>query len=135
MSELSREEFAVWVSKSFKDALTGLALDPEDQIAAHSPFCVMCELRSDYDTYSRMYLDLYEATLDAARLGLVRLLVDGRAVDHYECWDTNVLRSKPWQEQRTVARKLLESFGWPLEKLPPLVEDEQGVWRRADTVD
>jgi len=120
-----------WVEEQLRTSLQLLASEGQDQIN-HYPTGVdiIGELFSDYETHAsaiRTYweISLHQSTQLAALLDFFNRL-DDPTVDDF--WTVEALTSDSrWDEVRSIAKKVLHSFDWPVEV--PLPEKGSMGWK------
>lgn len=127
-------ESELW-QRLLRDALTVLALPPDEQARVNGPGpgCVACDLLNDFDHARKAALDIAAAILtDEQRrlLDRIETIMQTMQKPDFECFNNDVVRRPVWQELREVAAESLRTFGWGTAGVSPYMEVEPGVWRR-----
>jgi hypothetical protein len=110
-----------------KKALQQAAMSADQQIARLKGYDVSFEVADDVYNWSRWALESEKAKLtDEQRSGLIALdtiTAEMSGERNAKLWTDDALRSQPeWEKVRLQARKILESFQWPIED-----KDDPGI--------
>lgn len=120
-----------WVKKQLRTSLQLLASEGQDQIYHYPPGVdIIGELFSDYEVHASAINTYWEISPhQSTQLALLLDFFDG--LDNpatVDFWTVEALTSDPrWDEVRSIAKKVLHSFNWPVEV--PLPEKGSMGWR------
>jgi hypothetical protein len=115
-----------------RDALTVLALPPDEQIRVNGPGCVACDLLNDFDHARTVALGnaLGMSDEQSGLLDRIDATVRGMEQPDFECFNNEVLRQPVWRILRELAGEALSAFGWEGAKVRPFRQVQPGVWHR-----
>jgi hypothetical protein len=117
-----------WVKEQLRTSLQLLASEGQDQINHYPPGVdIIGELFSDYEHYASAIRTYWEISPDQSTQ-LAFLLDFLYGLDDDDFWTVEALASDPrWNEVRSIAKKVLHSFNWPVEV--PLPEKGSMGWK------
>jgi hypothetical protein len=117
-----------WVEEQLRISLQLLASEGQDQINHYPPGVdIIGELFSDYEHHSSAIRTYWE--ISPHQSAQLKTLLDFfYRLDDDDFWTVEALTSDPrWNEVRSIAKKALRSFNWPVEV--PLPEKGSAGWR------
>lgn len=119
---MNAEQRKMWVFESLKQSLQALALPASYQSLLFPNFvATKDELLLDFDHWREGAVRNYQDELHGLRLPSLAAIAFHLELmqDQPSVWSEDALNSHPlWQELRSLAKKSLDAFGWPLE-VPP----------------